>query len=220
VRSEESFAEFVAAAERAAGRLDVLVNNAGLMPAGRFLDETAATSETVLSVNLLGVVHGMRLVAPGMIERGRGHLVNVASMLGKIELPGLATYVASKHAVVGLSSAVRAELAGTGVTVTVVLPSVVNTELSAGIRLPGPVRWLARVQPDDVARAIVESCDSRPRELAVPRWLALYPMLRPFVPERVESLVRRLLGDDAALNGLDPAARGEYEQRIVRQAAD
>jgi NADP-dependent 3-hydroxy acid dehydrogenase YdfG len=139
VRSRESFAEFVEAVARTAGPIDVLVNNAGVMAAGRFLEERAATTDTVLAVNLAGPMHGMRLVLPGMIDRGRGHIVNVASMLGKIEIPGLATYVASKHAVVGLTAAVRSELTGTGVTLTVVLPSVVNTELSSGIRIPAPL---------------------------------------------------------------------------------
>jgi NADP-dependent 3-hydroxy acid dehydrogenase YdfG len=217
VRSEASFRRFVRAVERAAGPIDVLVNNAGVMPTGRFLEESAATTATVMGVNVVGPVHGMRLVLPGMIERGRGHIVNVASMLGKTELPGVATYTASKHALVGLTAAVRSELAGTGVTLTVVLPGVVNTDLSSGI--PIPFARLARVEPADVAGAIVGSVATRPREMAVPRWMALYPVLRPFIPDWVEALGRRLVGDDRALSAVDPDGRAEYVDRVARQVA-
>jgi short-subunit dehydrogenase len=185
------------------------------MPTGRFLDEQMATTEAVFGVNVAGPVNGMRLVLPGMIERGRGHVVNVASLLGKTELPGLASYTASKHALVGLTAAVRTELGGTGVTLTTVLPSVVNTELSSGIAIP--LARLARVEPEDVARAIVDSCAKRPKEVAVPRWMGLYPVLRPFIPDQVETLVRRLIGDDKALSAVDPAGRAAYAERIAQQ---
>jgi short-subunit dehydrogenase len=218
VSSRESFAEFLTSAELTVGPIDVLVNNAGVMPTGRFLDETDATTSTILGVNVIGPVHGMRLVLPGMIARGRGHVVNVASMLGKTELPGLATYTASKHALVGLTAAIRPELAGTGVTLTTVLPAVVNTELASGIQIP--FARIARVQPEDVARAIVASCDGRPREVAVPRWMALYPIVRPFIPDGVESLVRKLIGDDKALTAVDPAGRAAYADRGARQTID
>jgi NADP-dependent 3-hydroxy acid dehydrogenase YdfG len=217
VRSLRSFEEFVSSVEATVGPIDVLVNNAGVMPAGRFLDESEATTATVLAVNVAGPANGMRLVLPGMIARGRGHIVNVASMLGKTELPGVATYTASKHAVVGLTAAVRSELGGTGVTLTTVLPSVVNTELSSGIPLPSLLARIARVEPHDVARAIVDSCDRRPKEVAVPRWMALYPVLRPLIPDRIERLARALIRDDRALTSMDPAQRAAYEDRVSQQ---
>jgi NADP-dependent 3-hydroxy acid dehydrogenase YdfG len=218
VTARASFAAFVESVERTAGPIDILVNNAGVMPAGRFLDETEATTATIFDVNVIGPIHGMRLVLPGMIERRRGHVVNVASMLGKTELPGLATYTASKHAVVGLTAAVRPELAGTGVTLTVVLPGVVNTDLSSGIKIP--LARLVRVEPEDIAQAIVASVDGRPKEVAVPRWMGLFPVLRPFIPDALETLVRRVIGDDKALTGVDAAARAEYAGRVAQQAAD
>lgn len=217
VSSPTSFAEFVTAVQRTVGPIDILVNNAGVMPAGRFLEERAATTATILEVNVAGPAYGMRLVLPGMIERGRGHVVNVASLLGKTELPGLATYTASKHALVGLSAAVRTELAGTGVTITTVLPSVVDTDLASGISIP--LARFVRVEPEDVARAIVASCESRSKEVVVPRWMALYPIARPFIPDRIEALVRRLLGDDRALSAVDPAGRAAYLERLARQTA-
>jgi len=220
VRSEDSVQDFIASIEHSVGAVDVLVNNAGLMPVGRFLDEDPAITEAVIAVNLLGPINGMRAVLPGMIERRQGHVVNVASMLGRTELPGLASYIATKHALVGLTAAVRSEISGTGVTLTTVLPSVVNTELSSGIAIPGALSRLARVEPQDVATAIVGSCEGRPNEVTVPRWLALYPMLRPFIPDRVERIVRRLIGDDRALTAVDPAQRAAYAERIARQTRD
>jgi NADP-dependent 3-hydroxy acid dehydrogenase YdfG len=220
VRDAESVRDFVASVEDAVGPVDILINNAGVMPAGRFLDEAPQTTQAVIEVNLLGLITVMRAVLPGMLERRRGRIVNVASMLGRTELPGLATYTASKHAVVGLTAAVRSELRGSGVKLTVVLPSVVNTELSSGIALPRAVARLVRVEPEDVAKAIVDSCDGDASEVAVPRWLALYPILRPFIPGRIEDLVRRLLGDDRALTSVDAETRSAYTQRLARQVRE
>jgi NAD(P)-dependent dehydrogenase (short-subunit alcohol dehydrogenase family) len=217
VRSLESFREFIEGVEATVGPIDVLVNNAGVMPTGPFLEEKESTSALILGVNVSGPIHGMRLVLPGMIKRGHGHIVNVASMLGRTELPGLATYVASKHAVVGLTNAVRTELDGTGVTLTTVLPSVVNTELSSGFSIP--FARFVRVEPEDVAKAIVDSVHERPREVAVPRWMALYPTLRPFIPDQVESIFRKLIGDNKAMGPPDPT-RAVYAQRIAQQIAD
>uniref|UniRef100_UPI000B2DB275 SDR family NAD(P)-dependent oxidoreductase n=1 Tax=Nocardia pseudovaccinii TaxID=189540 RepID=UPI000B2DB275 len=85
------------------GAVDVLVNNAGVMPAGAFLDEPDAVGHATFDINVWGLIHGMRAVVPGMIERRRGHVVNVASLAGKIPVAGLAVYNASKFAAVGLS---------------------------------------------------------------------------------------------------------------------
>ena len=107
VTSRDSFALFVGDVIDRFGRIDVLVNNAGVMPLGDFLSEDNAISATTLDVNVWGLIHGMQLVMPHMIERGSGHVVNVASMAGKLAIPGMAVYNASKFAAVGLSAAVR-----------------------------------------------------------------------------------------------------------------
>jgi NADP-dependent 3-hydroxy acid dehydrogenase YdfG len=218
VACRESFAACVDSVRDTLGPIDVLVNNAGIMPAGSFVAEPDALTDAILDVNVRGPITGMRLVLPDMLARRRGHVVNIASLLGKLGLPGLATYVASKHAVVGLGKAVRAELDGSGVSLTTVLPPIVNTDLAAGIPLPGIVARTIRVEPDAIADAVVRSLDGRPAEIAVPRWLGLYPVVQPFVPPIVESAVRRLIGDDRALSA-DAARRAAYEARIARQAA-
>lgn len=218
VSDEQSFAAFLASAEEAVGPLDVLVNNAGVMPVGRFLEEPRATTDAVFAVNFGGAANGMRLALPGMIERRRGHIVNVASLMGKVELPGMASYTASKAAVLGLSGAVREEIRGSGVSITVVLPGVVDTELSSGISIP--LTRFMRVSPDDVAQTIVDSCRSRAHEVAIPRWMGLVPMLRPFVPQVIEDLVRMVIGDDRALTTMDLTQRLPYVQRLGRVLSD
>jgi short-subunit dehydrogenase len=211
VRTRTSFGKFLKAADRAIGPLSVLVNNAGIMPVGRFVDEDDATTRRTLEVNLQGVINGMKLALPGMVERGQGHVVNVASMMGKLHIPGIAVYGASKYAVVGLSAAVRDELAGTGATVTCVLPSAVRTELVSGIPLP---RVLPTVEPEQVATAIVDSCRGRPAEVHVPSWIAAAEPAVALAPARLTGALRRVLRHDRVLTRLDAAERAGYEARI------
>jgi short-subunit dehydrogenase len=214
VASRDSFAAFLAAAEEAAGPVDVLVNNAGVMPLGRFLEEPDPTSRTTLDVNVWGVIHGMRLALPAMVDRGRGHVVNVASMMGKLPVPGAAVYAASKHAVIGLSASVREEVAGTGVTVSAVLPTATRTALVSGVPLG---RGMPTAEPEDVARAVVRSCRTRAPEVPVPRWLAGYEPVAALTPRPFMRLVRRLLASDRVLTSLDEEARAAYDADIARQ---
>ncbi len=217
VASRESFAGCVKAVRAALGPIDVLVNNAGIAPSGPFFDEADAVTDAVFDVNVRGVITGMRLVVPEMRERGHGHIVNIASLIGKTHIPGFATYATSKHAVVGLGLSARAELRGTGITLTTVLPSIVNTELASGIPLSGLIRRTIRVEPQDIANAVVGSVAHRPAEIAVPRWLGALAEVTSLVPEPIETLVRRLVGDDRALTRMDPVGRAAYAERLARQ---
>src|SRR5436309_1191991 len=101
VASRPSFERCVGEVIARFGRIDVLVNNAGVMPLGPFLAEPDTISSTTIDVNVWGPIHGMRIVLPDMIERGSGHVVNVASMAGKMAVPGMAVYNASKFAALG-----------------------------------------------------------------------------------------------------------------------
>jgi hypothetical protein len=211
VTVRESYAAVVDEVIAERGRIDVLVNNAGVMPLGRFLDEPDEISRTTMDVNVWGLIHGLRLVLPQMIANGNGHVVNIASMAGKIPFPGMAVYNASKYAAVGLTAAVRRELHGTGVTVSAVLPSAVRTSLSSGVRLGG---LLPTVDPEDVAAAVLRTCRTRQAEITVPRWLAGWKVLDGVVPSSVVALGRRLAGDDRGL-GVDAAARADYIERVA-----
>lgn len=214
VTDKASFAAFLEAAEKEHGQtLDVLVNNAGIMPNGAFVEGTERIDRMQFDVNVHGPIHGMRLVLPDMVARGRGHVVNVASLAGKFPLQGLAVYNATKFAAVGLTAAVRLEMAGTGVSVTCVLPSAVRTELSSGINLG----VLPTVDPEDIADAIVASVRSRAAEIAVPSYVGLATKTVPLVPERVIRVIRKLAHDDAAINRVDDEVRRRYLDRVENQ---
>lgn len=213
VTDPESFAQFIAEAETIAGPVDVLVNNAGIMPAGPFLEEPAAVADTQIDVNFRGPIIGMRIILPKMIERHRGHVVNVASMAGKLPVPGLAVYSGTKHAVVGFSAAVRDELAGTGVSVSTVMPNAVKTDLTSGL----PTEWTGILAPETVAKAIVDSVDNRREEIAIPRWYGVLPILPILLPTRLVAAVKRLLGVDRLLDSkrIDRTTRDRYDDRIA-----
>ena len=215
--SRDSFAEFTGAVLDGLGRIDVLVNNAGIMPLGGFLDEDDAISKATFEVNVWGLRHGMRLVLPHMIERGRGHIVNVALMAGKIPIPGMAVYNASKFAAVGLSAAVRQEFRGTGVSISTVLPSAVRTRLSSGVPLG---HGLPTVDAEDVARAIVGSVGSRRAEIPVPGYLAGWDLLSAAAPNGLMSLARKVIRDRRALTSVEHDVRDAYEQTIEAQARE
>ncbi|MGW0248879.1 SDR family oxidoreductase [Nocardia goodfellowii] len=193
------------------GRVDILVNNAGVMPAGSFLDEPDSVGRATMDINVWGLIHGMRAAVPGMIERGYGHVVNVASLAGKVPVPGLAVYNASKFAAVGLSAATRLEFAEHGVSVSTVLPSAVRTRLSSGLALG---KGMPTVDPADVAAAIVGTCDTRRAEVAVPNYLGVLDVALAATPERAVQLVRRLFNGDRALHPADAATRAEYEEQV------
>ena len=217
VTSRDSFASFAGAVVDRFGRIDVLVNNAGVMPLGDFLSEDDAISATTMDVNVWGLIHGMRAVMPHMVERGSGHVVNVASMAGKLVVPGMAVYNASKFAAVGLSAAVREEYRDTGVSVTAVLPSAVRTRLASGVPLG---HGMPTVDAEDVANAIVGSLGSRRAEITVPRYLAGWDLLDAAVPERLMRLGRKLIGDRRALTSVEHDVRAAYEESIRAQARE
>jgi NADP-dependent 3-hydroxy acid dehydrogenase YdfG len=214
VTDRESFATFLAEAEARHGRpLHVLVNNAGVMPNGPFLEQDDRIDRLTMEVNVHGLIHGMRLALPGMVERGHGHVVNVCSLAGKFPIKGLAVYNASKFAAVGLTAATRLEMDGTGVSITAVLPSAVRTELSSGI----DYGVLPAVDPEDIAEAIVKSVRSRAAEVAVPGYAGAAVATVPFIPESVVRVIRRVAHDDAAISRVDHSARAKYLDRIFNQ---
>ncbi|QEU64106.1 SDR family oxidoreductase [Streptomyces galilaeus] len=209
VTDTPSFEDFLRTVETRLGPIDVLVNNAGIMWVGPFEEEPEDAALRQFDVNLHGVQRGMRLVIPGMRERGRGHVVNIASAASKVAPAGEATYAATKHAVHGYSAAVRAELRGTGVHVSLVMPGVVETELAVGTAT-GPTR---RLTPDQVADAVLDVV-LRPRfEVFVPRQVAALTRLAAVLPGRARDALHRLLVPDQLAALSDRSVRAAYEQR-------
>jgi NAD(P)-dependent dehydrogenase (short-subunit alcohol dehydrogenase family) len=127
VGDRAQMASFAAAVHALAPAADVIVNNAGVGYQGGVLRTSLDDWERVLRVNLLGVVHGCHFFVPPMAARGRGHVVNVSSVLGLYAAPGLTPYVASKYAVLGLTLAMRHELADRGVRATAICPGMIAT---------------------------------------------------------------------------------------------
>ena len=212
VSDRESFERFLDEVESTLGPLDVLVNNAGIVHLGRFLDEDDAATRRQFDVNVFGVINGTRLGVPRLLRRPEGHLVNVASSAGKIAPPGIATYVATKHAVVGLTEAVRAEHRDTPLEFSIVMPGVVRTEMIAGYERARGVR---EVEPSDVADAIVEAL-RRPRvDVFVPRSLGPVSRLMALLPRAAREALDRALKVDRVTADADMSARRDYEARAA-----
>ncbi len=200
VTDEGSFATWLGLAE-----IDVLVNNAGVMWVGAFDAEPAAAGHRMMDVNFWGVVRGTRLAAEAFRARGGGHVVTVASVASKIGPIGEATYGATKHAVHGYLSAVRMELRGSGVEISVVLPTVVATDLAAGTSAGG----VPMLTPGQVAAAVLAVIE-RPRfEVFVPRRAGLLTRGFALLPQAGRDRVYRALVPDQ--READPAARAAYE---------
>lgn len=169
------------------GAIDVLVNNAGLEIVRRFTEIPADDVEQVLQVNLLAAVHLAHTVLPHMLERHRGHIVNMSSMAGKAVRPFATPYTTTKYGLVGLTAALRVELRGTGVSASVVCPSFVSDvgmhaqqEEDTGFKAP---RMAGMVSPEAVAKATVRAIKKDQPEalvfgMPVRPMLALY-MLSP-----------------------------------------
>jgi short-subunit dehydrogenase len=214
VTRRESFTDFLDAAEAAQGPLDVLINNAGIMPIGPFLEESDEVAKRLFEINVHGVILGMKIALPRMLSRGDGQIVNLASAAGRLaSLPGEATYVATKHAVVGLSEAVRCELEGTGVTVTTVLPNLANTRLGSGMHA---ARGMKKLDPAEIADAICDGLRRRRPEVYVPATLRPLSVLDLALPRRVRRRVHRAFGTDQVAQDFDHARRAAYQEAAGR----
>ncbi len=210
VTDRASFKAFLDGAEEAVGPIDVLVNNAGIMQLGRFLEEDDATTQRQIDINVNGVLWGMKEVLPRFLSRGTGHLVNVASTAGKGGFPGGATYCGTKHFVVGVSEAVRAELRETPIEVSCVMPVVVKTELASGLQ---PTRGVKHIEPGDVAAEIVRALKFPKFDVFVPREIQAITTMMNVLPRRGREAIGRALKADKVLDQRDDSTRRAYELR-------
>jgi short-subunit dehydrogenase len=217
VTDRASFERFLVDVEDSLAPLDVLINNAGIMPIGPFIEEDDATARAMIDINLHGVIFGSKLALKRFISRGSGQLVNVASAAGKAGFPSGATYSATKHAVVGLSEALRAEVRGTDIGVTVVMPVVVHTQLGSG--LP-ETRGFKAVEAEEVAAAIVEGLQLDRFEVYVPSSTKALFRLKALVPTRLMEAIARFLKGDQVLATPDHGERAQYEARMAATIKD
>ncbi|MCW2762338.1 MAG: family NAD(P)-dependent oxidoreductase [Marmoricola sp.] len=210
VSSSASWTEFLAAVGEV-GPIDVLVNNAGIMPLGSVLKEPEAVAKAIIDVNVHGIINGTKAVAPGMVDRRHGHIVNVASAVGRIAVAEGATYSASKFAAVGFSEATRAELKPHGIDVSVVLPTVVQTELAAGVPT---ARGVKAVTAEDVAEVIATAIRTAAPELWVPRWVQGMTKATGVLPRWLQQRIAGAFGADRVLADRDETQRAAYEARV------
>lgn len=140
--------------------VDVLVNNAGVMHKKPMIELTDDEWQEMVDVNYSALYHVTRAVLPPMLERGSGHVINIASIAGRSAFIGGAGYASTKHAVLGLSESLMLELRDRGVRVSVVMPGSVATDLVAD---GTDTSWMLR--PDDVAEAVVSVVAMPPHAL-------------------------------------------------------
>ncbi len=170
VANRDQMTEFAAAVGESVGAVDLLVNNAGVGLGAKFLDTELSDWDWIVSINLMGVVHGCKLFVPAMVERGAGgHVVNVSSVAGYLASPPLAAYSTTKFGVLGLSEALREELQPHGIGVTAICPGLINTPITTSSRMRGIAADPARRErmramyerrnygPDRVARNILKA---------------------------------------------------------------
>jgi NAD(P)-dependent dehydrogenase (short-subunit alcohol dehydrogenase family) len=217
VTDAASFKDFLDLVERELGPLDVLINNAGIMPIGPFLEEKHDTAGRVLDVNVGGCMIGMKSALARMTARRSGHIINVASVAGKSPVPGGMSYAASKAGVVSLTESARVEFRGQGVDFTCVMPSFTATDLIAGTK---GVKFIKNVTPEAVAAAIVAAVGKPKNDVFVPKAVAVPIVTGPIMGRRFRDFVNRLIGADKTFLDVDRNARAYYEDRISEKERD
>ncbi|OUS26104.1 3-hydroxybutyrate dehydrogenase [Gammaproteobacteria bacterium 45_16_T64] len=218
VRERASFADFIQSTEIALGAVDIMINNAGIMPMGSFLNVDPDLSDTQIDINLRGVIHGMQLTLPGMLTRERGHIINIASLAGLFAIPGAAVYSATKYAVVGLTETVAAEYRDSAVNFTTIMPTIVSTELSSGSTDAGA--GIPNITPEIVAANVVNSIKRPKLHVTIPEYMEAAHSIYNLLPRWATERGRRLFGDDRILKKWDNKAHAGYSQRIASLTDD
>jgi NAD(P)-dependent dehydrogenase (short-subunit alcohol dehydrogenase family) len=211
VTDRKAFASFLDAADGAHGPLDIMVNNAGIDWIGPFHEEPDDVSRREVEVNLMGAIFGSRLALQRMLPRRSGHLVNIASGVGRVPLPGSAVYAATKHGVVGLTESLRLEYRGSGVRFSVVQPAQVETAMLEGQARP---RLLPVVTPDEVASAVVGAVRRDRFEVWVPSSQAITFKLGSVLPRAAREGILRAAGLGRIAGEADQSVRRGYHERM------
>lgn len=211
VTDRSSFTAFLDSLTDALGPIDVLVNNAGIMPVVALSEESPESIARQLAINVVGVVYGTQLAVERMAYRGEGHVVNVASAAGLMGFGGVATYSGTKFAVRGFTEAAALEMRSSGVRFTTVYPGMVRTELAAGLSDHPFMRSCA---PGVVADAIVAGVRRGRRSVYVPRRLGAVSFANGLLPAVARTRMMVMLGADRQMLTAEHALRASYEQRV------
>jgi hypothetical protein len=197
VTSDESVRAGVAAVREKHGPVDILINNAGYGRFERFVRTEMPDVQGMMDVNYFGVVRCCRAVLPDMLARGSGHIVNIASLAGKISTPKSSAYAATKRAVLGFTDALRLELRGTGIAVSAVNPGPVDTPFFTiadpdGSYLARMPRWFV-LTPQEVAQGVLKVIRTRRAELDLPRIAGPAVKLAAVAPRLTDRIAGSLL---------------------------
>ena len=195
VADRDSIERAIAQLTAEIGPPDVLINNAGIGSYGAAIDVDPDEVERVLRVNFLGTVYATGAVLPGMRERRRGHVVNVASIAGRLGAPYEAAYSASKFAVVGWSEALAIELSAYGIGVSMVHPGPVDTDFFRARGHAYERTFPKPVTAGDVSKAVLHVLDHDSLERYVPRWLGFPLLVRALMPNMYRSGTKRSFRD-------------------------
>jgi NAD(P)-dependent dehydrogenase (short-subunit alcohol dehydrogenase family) len=210
VTDADGYRAFLDQVEKELGPIDILINNAGIMPVGHLHEESEAVARRMFEINVFGVITGTKRALESMLPRRTGHIVNVASMAGVVYAAGAATYVASKHAVLGFTETARLEYADSGVELTAVLPMFVNTDLTAGTKgVPG----VKAVEPEDVAAGILDALAKPRARVYVPKVGKALAGAQHTMPRRAMEFLNEKLGGKSVFLDVDQSQRKAYEER-------
>lgn len=212
VTDPESFVEFLDMVESELGPIDVLVNNAGIMPTGWFHEESDKITRRQVEINVLGVMWGSKQALQRMLPRRSGHVINIASLAGEGYFPGVSAYCGTKHAVKALTETLRREYQDSGVNFSCVMPTFVNTELVAGAGKP---KLLRNAEPRQIAAAIAKLILTPRPQVRVTSLAGALSQIQNVLPRRVTTPILKFLGTDhALLQDVDNKSRKAYRDRI------
>lgn len=176
------------------GRIDVLINNAGFGLFKEIMDTSIEQFADMMDVNYMGVVRCTKAVLPGMLNRQQGHIVNIASVAGKIGSAKSTGYSASKHAVIGFTNSLRQELTGTGVKLTAINPGPIDTPFftiadPSGNYVKNVNSFL--LKPEQVAKAVIRAIERGLPEKNMPRLFSAGIVLSQLFPRTFERVAAR-----------------------------
>lgn len=172
ISKREACFELADKVESEVGPVDVLINNAGITENYAVLDLSETSLRRMMDVNYFGNTWMMQAFVPRMIKRGKGHVVNICSVAGKVGNPLMGGYSATKHALIGITDTLRMELHGKGIDFTIVNPGYVKTGMFEGAKLPFVTAWQT---PEKVADAVLRAVKKKQVEVNVPA-LAVWGM--------------------------------------------
>lgn len=189
VQDSAAIRETFSRIEQEVGNIDVLVNNAGFGIFNTAVDASLDEMKSMFEVNVFGLIASTKMVLPSMIERKKGHIINIASQAGKIATPKSSLYSASKHAVLGFTNSLRMEVKEANIYVTAVNPGPIRTNFfniadQSGEYVKNVERWM--LDPGKVARQIVSIMMTPKREINLPGWMNAGSTLYQLMPHVVE----------------------------------